>query len=143
MFKVAKESCSTLIRSSLKSLVFSSLTRKFQVCAVRPIYIGMLSKGNIWLQRRTFYRTMSILYVFFRALLLWWKRTKQKEGEREMIRGAVRKMKKKISNKNYGISLWIMFNWPEYGIWSIAEHIWGIFAGRVWFDILQSHAVKR
>ena len=97
MFKVAKESYSSLIRNSLKLLVFSSLTRKFQVCVVRPIYIGMLSKGNIWLQRRTFYRTMSILYVFFRALLLWWKRTKQKEGEREMIRRAVRKMKKKLA----------------------------------------------
>ena len=50
------------------------------------------------------------------------KRNDQKSSEED---------EEKISNSNYGISLWIMFNWPEYGIWSIAEHIWRIFAGRV------------
>ena len=52
MFKAAKELRSSLIRNSLKSFVVSPLIRKFQVCAVRTICIGNLSKENIWLQRR-------------------------------------------------------------------------------------------
>ena len=39
---------------------------------------------------------MSILYVFFRALLLWWNRRKQKQGGQEMIREAVGKMEKNV-----------------------------------------------
>ena len=52
MFKAAKEIRSSLIRNSLKSSVVAPLIRKFQVCAVRAICIGTLSKENIWLQRR-------------------------------------------------------------------------------------------
>ena len=52
MFKAAKELRSNLIRNSLKSFVVSPLIKKFQVCAVRAICIGNLSKENIWLQRR-------------------------------------------------------------------------------------------
>ena len=52
MFKAAKELRSNLIRNSLKSFVVSLLIKKFQVCAVRAICIGNLSKENIWLQRR-------------------------------------------------------------------------------------------
>ena len=28
-----------------------------------------------------------------------------------------------LSNNNWGISFWIVFNWPEDGISSFAEHI--------------------
>ena len=52
MFKAAKELRSSLIRNYLKSFVVSPLIKKFQVCAVRAICIGNLSKENIWLQRR-------------------------------------------------------------------------------------------
>ena len=52
MFKAAKELRSSLIRNSLKSFVVSPMIKKFQVCAVRAICIGNLSKENIWLQRR-------------------------------------------------------------------------------------------
>ena len=53
MFKAAKKlrrNCA--LRNSLKSFVIASLIRKFQVCTVRAICIGTLSKENIWLQRR-------------------------------------------------------------------------------------------
>ena len=52
MFKSAKELRSGLIRNSLKSFVVDPLIRKFQVCAVKAICIGLLTKENIWLQRR-------------------------------------------------------------------------------------------
>ena len=52
MFKAAKELRSNHIRNSLNSFVVAPLIRKFQVCAVRAICIGTLSKENIWLQKR-------------------------------------------------------------------------------------------
>ena len=52
MFKAAKELRSSLIRNFLKSFVVAPLIRKFQVCAVRAICTGTLSKENTCLQRR-------------------------------------------------------------------------------------------
>ena len=52
MFEAAKELRSSLIRNFLKSFVLSPVIGKFQVCAVRTICLGNLSKENIWLQRR-------------------------------------------------------------------------------------------
>ena len=52
MFKAVKELCSSLIRSSLKSFVVSTLVRKFNVCtSVTSICVEILSKQNIRLQR--------------------------------------------------------------------------------------------
>ena len=78
MFKVAKKLRSSLIRNSSKSFVVSPLIRK---CAVRAICIGNLSND---------------VYVFFRALLLRWNRRKQKQGGKNIIREAVRKMEKSL-----------------------------------------------
>ena len=94
MSKAAKELRSSLIRNSLKSSVFAPLIRKFQVCAVRAIWIGTLSKQNIWLQRRKmekFLEGNEHFVCFFRALLLWLKTNRQKQGRGEMIQEAVRK----------------------------------------------------
>ena len=39
---------------------------------------------------------MSILYVFFGALLLWWKKIKKKQGAGEITREEVRKMERNL-----------------------------------------------
>ena len=95
MFKAAKELRSSLIRNSLKSFVVAPLIRKFQVCAVRAICVGTLNKENIWLQRRKMEKLLEdnehIVCFFFRALLLWLKTRKQKQGRGEMIQEALRK----------------------------------------------------
>ena len=52
MFKAAKELRSSLIRNSLKSFVVAPLIRKFQVCAVRVICIGFLSKENMTSEKK-------------------------------------------------------------------------------------------
>ena len=99
MFKAAKELRTSLIRNSLKSFVVSPLIKKFQVCAVRAICIGNLSKENIWLQRRKMESVLEdheYIVCFFRALLLWWKRRIQTQGGGEMIREGVRKMEKNL-----------------------------------------------
>ena len=81
------------MRNSLKSFVVAPLIRKFQVCAVRAICIGTLSKENIWLQRRKMEKLLedNEHIVFFRALLLCLKTIKQKQGREEMIQEALRK----------------------------------------------------
>ena len=100
MVKAAKELHSSFIRNSLKLFVVSLLIRKFQVCAVRAICIGNLSKENIWLQRRRMEKVLEdnehIVCFFFRALLLWWNRRKQKQREQEVIQKAVIKMEKNL-----------------------------------------------
>ena len=69
MFKTAKKIHSSLIRRSLKLFVVSPLIRKFQVCAVRGICIGNLSKENVWLQRRKTEKVLEdsehIVFFFF------------------------------------------------------------------------------
>ena len=69
MFKVTKELRSSLIINSLKSFAVSPLIKKIQVCAVRAICIGDLSKENIWLQRGKLEKDLEnnehIVYFFF------------------------------------------------------------------------------
>ena len=71
------------------------------------------------------------IVCFFSCFTAMVKKDKAKGRRKRNDQGSSEEDEEKISNNSYGISLWIMFNWPEYGIWSIAEHIWGIFARRV------------
>ena len=80
---------------------------------------------------------MSILYVFFRALLLWLKTRKQKQGREEMIQEAVRKTWKNL----VVIIVAFVFNWPEYGISSFAEHISREFLTAE-FDLISCKAIR-
>ena len=70
------------------------------MCAVRAICIGTLSKENMWFQRRKMEKLLEgsehIACFFFRALLLWLKTRKQKQGREEMIQEAVRKTWKNL-----------------------------------------------
>ena len=50
----------------------------------------------------------------------------QKKAKARRIRNDSRSSEKdgeEFNNNNCGISFWIVFNWPEYGILSFAEHI--------------------
>ena len=44
-------------------------------------------------------------------------------------------------NNNCGISFWIVFNWPEYGILSFAEHISREFLTAE-FDLISCKAIR-
>ena len=146
MFKVAKELRSNLIRNSLKSFVVSPLIKKFQVCAVRAICIGNLSKENIWLQRRKMEKVLDDnehIVCFFSCItaMVEKKNTKARRRRRDDSGSSEEDAEESVNN-NCGISFWIVFNWPEYGISSFAEHISREFLTAE-FDILQSHTVKR
>ena len=84
MFKAAaKELRSSLIRNSLKSFVVSPLIRKFQVCAVRTMYVGKSNKENIWLQRRKMENVLEYNeHTVFMQYCNGRKESKSKEAEK-------------------------------------------------------------
>ena len=126
MFKAAKELRSSLIRNSLKSFVVSPLIRKFQVCAVRTICIGILSKENMWLQRRKMEKLLEDnehIVCFFSCITAMVENKKGKAGKRINDSESSEKDVEESSYNNCGISFWIVFNSPEYDISSFAEHI--------------------
>ena len=126
MFKAAKELRSSLIRNSLKSFVVSPLIKKFQVCAVRAICIGNLSKENIWLQRRKMEKVLEDnehTVCFFSCITAMVKKKNTKARRRRNDSGSSEEDGEESINNNCGISFWIVFNLPAYGISSFAEHI--------------------
>ena len=126
MFKAVKELRSSLIRNSLKSFVVSALIRKFEVSAVRAICTGTLSKENIWLQRRKMEKLLEDnehIVCFFLCITAMVDNKKAKAGKRRNDSGSSEEDMEESSSNNCDISFWIVFNWPEYGILSFAEHI--------------------
>ena len=120
MFKATKELRSSLIRNSLKQFAVSLLIRTFQVCAVRVICIGNLSKENIWLQRRKMEKVLedNEHIVFFFVYYCYGRKEESRNDS-----GSSEEAGEESSNNNCGISFWIVFNWPEYGISSFADNI--------------------
>ena len=126
MFKAAKELRISLMRNSLKSFVVSSLIRKFQVCAVRVICMGNLSKENIWLERRKMEKVLEDnedIVCFFSCIIAMVEQKKAKPRRTRNDSGSSEEDGEEFDNNNCAISVWIVFNWPEYGISSFAEHI--------------------
>ena len=146
MFKAAKELRSNLIRNSLKSFVVSPLIKKFQVCAVRAICIVNLSKENIWLQRRKMEKVLEDnehIVCFFSCItaMVEKKKTKARRRRRRDDSGSSEEDAEESVNSNCGISFWIVFNWPEYGILSFAEHISREFLTAE-FDLISCKAIR-
>ena len=126
MFKTAKELRSSLIRNSLKSFVVSTLIRKFQVCAVRPICIGNLCKENVWVQRRKmekFLEDNEHIVCFFSCITAMVEHKKAKARRTRNDSGSSGEDGEEFNSNNCGISFGIVFNWPKYRISSFAEHI--------------------
>ena len=144
MFKAAKELRSSLIRNSLKSFVVAPLIRKFQVCAVRAICVGTLNKENIWLQRRKMEKLLEDnehIVCFFSCITAMVENKKAKAGKRRNDSGSSEEDMEESSSNNCGISFWIVFNWPEYGISSFAEHISRGFLTAE-FDLISCKAIR-
>ena len=113
MFKAAKELRSRLIRNSLKSFVVSPLINKFQVCAVRAICIGNLSKENIWLQRRKIEKVLEDnehIVCFFSCIAAIVEKKNTKATRRRNNSGSSEEDGEESTKNNCGISFWIVFN---------------------------------
>ena len=113
MFKAAKESHSSLIRNFLKSFVVSQLIRKFQVCAIRAICIGSLSKENIWLQRRKTEKVLENnehIACFFSCITAMVEQKKAKARRTRNDSGSSEEDGEEFKNNNCGISFWRLYN---------------------------------
>ena len=144
MFKAAKELHSSLIRNSLKSLLVSPLIRKFQVCAVRAIRIGNLNKENIWLQRRKMEKVLEDnehIVCFLPCITAMVEKKKAKARRTRNDSGSSEEDGKEFNKNNCSICFWIVFNWPEYGISSFAEHISREFL-TVEFDLISCKTIR-
>ena len=128
------------MRNSLKSFVVAPLIRKFEVCAVRAICIGTLSKENIWLYGRKMENLLED-NVFFSCIFAMVGNKKAKAGKRRNDSGSSEEDVEECSSNNYGISFWIVFNWPEYGISPFAEHISREFLTAE-FDLISCKAIR-
>ena len=60
---------------------------------------------------------------FFSCITAMVENKKAKAGKRRNDSGSSEEDMEESSSNNCGISFWIVFNWPEYGISSFAEHI--------------------
>ena len=61
--------------------------------------------------------------LFFSCITAMVGKKKAKARRRRNDSGSNEEDGEEYSNNNCGISFWIVFNWPEYGISSFAEHI--------------------
>ena len=66
---------------------------------------------------------------------------KAKAGKRRNDSGSTEEDIEESSSNNCGISFWIVFNWPEYGISSFAEHISREFL-TTGFDLISYKATR-
>ena len=83
---------------------------------------------------------MSILY-FFSCITAMVEKTNTKATRRRNDSGSSEEDGEESINNNCGISFWIVFNWPEYGISSFAEHISREFLTSE-FDLISCKAIR-
>ena len=144
MFKAARELRSSLIKNSLKSFVVSPLIKKFQVCVVRVTCIGNLSKENIYLHKRKMEKVLEDneqIVCFFSCITAMVEKKNTKARRRRNDSGSSEEDRGESINNKCGISFWIVFNWPEYGISSFAEHISREFLTAE-FDLISCKAIR-
>ena len=96
------------------------------MCAVRAIRIGNLSKENKWLQRRKMEKVLEDNEYIVRSFFVHYcyggtEKAKTRRARNDS--GSSEEDGEEFNNNNCAISFWIVFNWPEYGISSFAEHI--------------------
>ena len=107
------------------------------------IYIGNLSKENIWLLRRKIGKVLEdneYIVCCFSCIIAVVEKKKAKALRRRNYSGSSEEDGQEFTNY-CGISLWIVFNWPEYGISSFEEHISREFLTAE-FDLMLRKAIR-
>jgi len=107
VIEVKKEIKSCVLKSALKSFILSHVTNYYEVAGVRTL---MRDKQKIWLIRRRLEESLSKQkhVVGFVSCLT---ALKTKDQEEPLP----------------GISFWVMFDWPEYGIQGYVNHLTKLF----------------
>ena len=108
-------------------LVFTPLQSKCQVCAVRSLYVDGVSKEKIWITRRllgSFLEETPRVVCFFSCITALSEGNYEKENRRSN-KDSSNSEGETVAEQIFcpGISLWIVFNWPESGLAAFEEYI--------------------
>ena len=119
-FKPQRQLRSNIIKNTLKAYVVGPLILKYQVCAVRSLFVYGVSKEKIWITRRLLERFLEenhYVVCFFSCITGLSERKHGKNNQRsnkDSRNGEDDTVAEQIFCP--GISLWIVFNWPESGL---------------------------
>ena len=125
-FKPQHQLCSNVIKNALKAyLVVLLTTSKYQVCAVRSLYVDGVSKEKIWITRHQLesLRVKNPYVVCFFTCIAALSEGKHEKKNRRSNSDSSNSEDDTVSEQNFcpGIILWVMFNWPESGLTYLRE----------------------
>ena len=126
-FKPQCQLRSSVIKNALKAYVVGPLTLKYQVCAVRSLSVNGVSREEKWITRRllkTLLEENPFVVCFFSCITAL---SEEKHGKKNRLSN---KDSSNSEDENVaeqiicpGISLWVVFNWPDSGLAAFEEYI--------------------
>ena len=116
-----------VIKNALKASVVGPLTSKYEVCAVRSLCVNGILKEKTWITRRLLESLLEenpYVLCFFSCITALSGRNHGKKN-RQSNKDSRNSEDETIAEQIFcaGISLWIVFNWPEFGLPAFEEYI--------------------
>ena len=118
---------SNVVKNALKVYVVGPLASKYQVCAVRSLCVDGVSKEKIWITRRLLESLLEenpYVVCFFSCITALSEGNCRKKNQRSN-KVSSNSEDETVAEQTFcpGISLWIVFNWPESGLAAFEEYI--------------------
>ena len=130
-FNPQRQLRSKVIKNALKAFVVGTLTKKYQVCAVRSLCISGTGKEKIWLTRRMLENLLEqnpYVVCFFSCITAL--KDKKKKSKDKKFNKDDNETDSEADDENHsdevfcpGIAFWIVFDWPESGLAAFEEYI--------------------
>ena len=126
-FKPQCQLRSSVIKNALKAYVVGPFASKYQVCAVRSLCVNGVSKEKIWITRRLVESLLEenpYVVCFFSCITALSEGNCRKKNQRSN-KVSSNSEDETVAEQKFcpGISLWIVFNWPESGLAAFEEYI--------------------
>ena len=126
-FKPQCQLRSSVIKNALKAYVVGPFTSKYQVCAVRSLCVNGVSKEKIRIPRRLVESLLEenpYVVCFFSCITALSEGNCRKKNQRSN-KVSSNSEDETVAEQTFcpGISLWIVFNWPESGLAAFEEYI--------------------
>ena len=126
-FKPQRQLRSNVIKNALKAYVVGPLTSKYQVCAFRSLCVDGVSEEKIWITRRLLESLLEenpYVACFFSSVTALSEGNYGKKNRRSN-KDSSNGEDETVAEQAFcsGISLWIVFNWPESGLAAFEEYI--------------------
>ena len=117
---------SNVIKNALKAYIVGPLTLKYQVCAVRSLCVDGVSKEKIRMTRPLLESLLekNPYVVCFFSCITALSEGKHGRNNRRSNKDRSNSEDETVTEEIFcpGISLWIVFNWPESGLSAFEEY---------------------